>query len=159
MSVSGSLSAEMQSLRTQLPSFLLSEADRASGLMRDQVRDRTPIGRIVNPQTGLDLGPSGKLRRSIRPLPVMRIGADRWLTGAYSRVSYASFVEDGTRAHVIDGNQNLRFWSQGQLFYRKQVKHPGAPGQHMFLRGALAAEVLWQGGADTRLQNFLVRVA
>lgn len=41
---------------------------------------------------------------------------------------YASFVRDGTRAHVIEARpprKALRWESGGEVFYRRRVNHPG----------------------------------
>lgn len=156
MAVRGSISGELKALKAGLPEFFAREARKASGMVRDEVRDLTPVGRVVDPLTGKDLGPSGALKRSIRPLPVVRTGPDTWTTGAYSLKQYASYVEYGTRRHIINGRPHLAFWAGGRLVITRRVMHPGTNGHHMFLLGATAAEAKYiAGGADARLQGFL----
>jgi hypothetical protein len=151
----GSVSGQLRAVKGGLPGHIAREASRASGIIRDEVRDRTPVGRVIDQRTGADLGPSGKLKRSIRPLPVVRTSQDTWLTGAYSRLDYASHVEYGTRKHVIKGRPYLAFWDNGRLVVTKRVMHPGNWGHHMFLLGALEAEAIWLSTANTRLQGFI----
>jgi hypothetical protein len=155
--IRGSAHGELVALKKKTPQFFAKEADRASRLVRNEVRDLTPIGTRVDQRTGQVLGPSGRLKRSIRPIPVRRTSPTTWTTGAFTTVEYAHFVEHGTKPHVIEGATALRFWSQGQLRIRKRVNHPGAPGHFMFARGALNARAKFMVGADARLENFVDR--
>jgi hypothetical protein len=155
MAIKGSVAGDLGRLAQRLPVFFDGEARRARRVLRDEIQDRTPVGRRVDPDTGRDLGPSGRLRRSVRVMPVRRIGRERWVTGAESNEDHASHVEFGTRRHVIQGNLHLRYWSNGQLHFHQRVNHPGAPGVFMFLRGAQAAEKIWAQNADRQLQVFI----
>jgi hypothetical protein len=155
MAVVGSASLALKRVKAGFPQFIAAEARRAGEITRDEVRDLTPIGTVVDPKTGAVLGPSGKLRRSIRPLPVVRTGPDTWITGAYSRLPYASFVEYGTRKHVINGRPYLAFWAGGQLVVTKRVVHPGSWGHHMFSLGVLRAEAIWATNANARTQAYI----
>lgn len=155
--VRGSLAADIRALRRKLPGHFADQADKASELIRDEVRDRTPVGTRIDQRTGAVLGPSGALRRSVRPLPTVRVAHDTWVCGAYSTKSYVEHVEYGTRAHIIEGNLYLRFWSNGNMVIRRRVNHPGMRGHHMFALGLAEAAAKWPVGADTRLQAFLTR--
>ena len=57
------------------------------------------------------------------------------------RESYALYVEEGTRPHVIQGNPTLAFfWPSGPdgpgMYFFGSVNHPGTRGVH-FLKDAL----------------------
>lgn len=46
--------------------------------------------------------------------------------GGFVKAGGASaFLENGTRAHVIRGNPILRFVVNGQVLFRRMVRHPG----------------------------------
>jgi hypothetical protein len=61
--------------------------------------------------------------------------------GAYT--SYASFVNDGTRAHEIHGNPFLTFKNAGgQWVTVAMVHHPGTQADHFMDRGAIRAEAV-----------------
>lgn len=61
---------------------------------------------------------TGGTRASIRRV---RTG----LTGFVEARGAARFLEGGTRPHVIHGNPVLRFTVNGQVLYRRWVRHPG----------------------------------
>lgn len=136
-----------------------NEANRAMRASRDQVRKRTPIGRRIDPNTGNDLGPSGRLRNSvsgIRPRPT-RPGHS-YTTGAHSERREAGLVERGSPPHPIAARRakTLRFWlGPGNIAFRKKVAHPGFDGYHMFSEGIAAALAEEMKGANTRLQLVL----
>lgn len=62
------------------------------------------------------------------------------------RKSYALFVEEGTKPHVIRGNPTLAFnWPGGPdgpgMYFFSSVNHPGTKGVH-FMRDALPMAVV-----------------
>jgi hypothetical protein len=164
--VRGSFAKKCRTAHRRLPAFYMREANLAATIVRDEVRDRTPIGRVVDPETGRDLGPSGRLKNSVKRIRPKKVPGNRIVTGAYSPLSYANDVEGGTSPHVIKPKrgivktgpkaglkrrENVRFWSQGTIHFAQQVNHPGMPGHHMFARGLQAARVRYKGGVAGRL--------
>jgi hypothetical protein len=61
------------------------------------------------------------------------------------RKSYALFVEEDTKPHVIEGNPTLAFHWNGPegfgLYFFQSVQHPGTMGKH-FMRDALPLAVV-----------------
>jgi hypothetical protein len=62
-----------------------------------------------------------------------------------TRKSYALFVEEDTKPHIIEGNPTLAFqWDHGPsgagLYFFASVSHPGTRGKH-FMRDALPLAV------------------
>ena len=58
-------------------------------------------------------------------------------TGEFaSPVEYSSFVEDGTKPHVIRPRSGkfLRFKGSGGMVYARSVRHPGSRARKMFAR-------------------------
>jgi hypothetical protein len=160
MSVRGSIASDVRAIQRDMPKWLAKEAKIASDISVEEVRRRTPIGRIIDPETGHDLGPSGKLWHSISPIKPHYIAPGVLETGAYSDNEVANMVEEGTRAHPIPmpGRHTvLRFWSEGRLYYRSRVNHPGTRGAHMFARGIVAAERRYAVGAERRLKVLFTR--
>lgn len=69
---------------------------------------------------------SGETRASI-------VGEWRGVSqGGFVRAGGASlFLENGTRAHeIVAHGRALRFVVNGQVFFRKMVRHPGTRGTH-----------------------------
>lgn len=138
------LSSDIETIRTELPGYFADLAKRTSEIVQEEVVDRTPHGEVLDQETGRYLGPSDKLRKSIRKIPPREEG-DIWIAGAETDSHIAGYVEKGTRAHPIPmpGTRKvLRFWKPKgvELVYTMSVKHPGTLGKHMFLRGLTAAE-------------------
>lgn len=94
----------------------------------------SPAG-SVDPQTGV-AHPSGWLRSSINAR-VINVGTNTWVAIIGTPVSYAHFVEYGTKPHVIRAVRAhvLANTRTGQVF-GKEVHHPGTKAQP-FLRPAL----------------------
>jgi|15BtaG_2_1085339.scaffolds.fasta_scaffold01283_3 HK97 gp10 family phage protein len=76
---------------------------------------------------------TGALKRSITAKVTRRKGLDSFATLSTNDNKYASFVEFGTRPHVINAKRSplLKFYweEQGKWFTGKSVNHPGAPAQ------------------------------
>lgn len=159
MSVTAGVSDYYGRLSRQFPSFLRDEARHVGELTTREVASRTPVGRRVDQNTGADLGPSGRARRSWKPIPPRRI-ADGYESGASSGVAYVPELENGAPAHIIPQGGRaagvwLRFWSHGELRFAREVHHPGMRGHFMMERGLREAERRYQSEADRRLQDFL----
>mgnify|MGYP000860231692 CR=1 FL=1 len=152
----GSVAEVIGRQRRQLGHFLRGEAETVGDRTVDAVQRHTPIGRIVDPMTGADKGPSGKLRKSWRAQRVRRT-AGGYESGAYTTLDYAVFVNDGTRKHVIHGKQTLRFWSGGTLSFYRSVKHPGTEGHFMAQKGVADIDREWATEGEVRLQAFIER--
>lgn len=138
------LSDDIGTIRDELPGFFADLAKRSSEIVKEEVVDRTPHGEVLDQETGRYLGPSDKLRNSIREIPPREEG-DTWIAGAETDSHIAGYVEKGTRPHPIPlpGTRKvLRFWKPKgvELVYTYSVKHPGTLGKHMFARGLVAAE-------------------
>lgn len=81
---------------------------------------------VVNRAKVLAPVDTGRLRASIRVERRSFLGfRNRWIIG--SDVSYAPFVNDGTRPHIIrpKNAQALRFRVGGRVVFAKVVRHPG----------------------------------
>jgi hypothetical protein len=157
--IRGSIAAELRSIQRKLPKFLEQQASYAGSMIQTEVKRLTPVGRTVDPVTGADLGPSGKLKASIKVKKVAIVPPDRFISGAESDLPYASHVEYGTRRHIIEPRtaKALRFWDAGQLAFARRVNHPGTQGHHMFSRGLQVAERRYQSVGNAKLQSFLTR--
>lgn len=157
MAIRGSLLLDLVTAQRVLPTFFEAEAQQASIDMARNVRARTPVGRIIDPDSGVDLGPSGAARASVQPTDPVQESSTRWRAGAHSDLDYVAILETGARPHLIQAKPGgvLRFWSHGQLFHARSVHHPGFLGFHMFLRGAVDTERGYSRSADMRLQAVL----
>lgn len=101
--------------------------------------------RVLNRSRVLVNVDTGNLRSSL----TMKMMARRQsVTGeVYTRVKYAFYVHDGTKAHIIQakGGGYLRFTvPPGVVLYRRRVLHPGYRG-NPFLRRALVEEAAPRG--------------
>jgi hypothetical protein len=58
-----------------------------------------------------------------------------------NRIKYARWVHEGTRAHLIRARRAkfLRFSYDGQVIFRRVVRHPGTKGQPFLYMGVLIA--------------------
>lgn len=155
MAVRGSIASDVRAIIARAPKWRMEEAKLASQISQEEVRKLTPIGRIVDPATGADLGPSAVLWNSVQPIEPREIKPGFIETGAYSDDEKASWIENGTKAHPIPrpGTRTvLRYWSAGELHYARSVNHPGTRGVHMFARGIVNANRRYGIGADQRLR-------
>jgi hypothetical protein len=164
MPIHGSVAEVLRRQRRELPRFFYEEADAAGAIVVEEVVDRTPVGRIIDPDTGFDEGPSGVLREGWEQLPVTRRRGGVYQSGAVNDVDYALAVNNGSKPHIIRGRMKpngrrrmLRFWSAGALQMFSQVNHPGAPGHHMAEVGIAAADLRWMAEGRARLQEWLRR--
>jgi hypothetical protein len=85
---------------------------------------------------------TGKLQKATKA-KVARLGSGRVLRLTNSK-HYASFVESGTKPHVIRAKRHmgamLRFRGKGGGFvFARKVKHPGTKPYRFLQRGLLAA--------------------
>lgn len=83
---------------------------------------------------------TGNLRASHRM--IMRVRRTRVVGQVETKVKYARWVHDGTRAHLIAARKpggSLRFIADGQVIFRRVVRHPGTKGRP-FMRTALYEE-------------------
>ena len=156
-----SLVSTLKALRQELPETLLKEANEIGDMLRDRVAFHTPVAKRIEPDTGRPLGESGHLKRSWRKVPAKREGEDRYSTGVETKVDYATYVNDGTRAHIIEPKAErrahnrqaaLRFWSNGELLFRRRVHHPGTRGRFMVQRGAMDVEREYPQRAEARFR-------
>lgn len=142
MSVTGSISRDVEKMKEAWKGALPKLAKKTSAVVADEVKRRTPKGRIIDPETGDDEGPSTELYDSVKPLPPKE-ERGVWVAGAFSDNGHAGYVDKGTRAHPIPrpGSKTvLRYWTDAQLHFARSVNHPGTTGVHMFERGLVAAE-------------------
>lgn len=176
MPINGSVAEVLWRQVRQVDGWLQAQAGRAGEIVRNEVRDLTPVGRIIDPEDGSDLGPSGELKAGWYTLPVIVVREPRRMVaadvstrvfraGAGNDVDHALPVNNGSRRHIIRGRINpktgrrrvLRFWTDGQIRFAKSVNHPGAPGVHMAERGLAAADARWRVEGESRLRAFLAR--
>lgn len=155
------LSRDIGRLLDEMPAYFGTMATRSSEIVHDQVELRTPRGEVLDQETGRYLGPSDKLRKSIKKIPP-RVEGNTWIAGASTDSPIAGYVERGTRAHPIPlpGTRKvLRFWKPKgiELVYTYHVDHPGTLGKHMFARGLAASEPLIVREGQERLDT-LVKV-
>jgi len=95
--------------------------DRLADRLAEEMRERAPVR-------------TGRLRDSIR---VVRIGQVRFVGPT---VSYAPYVEFGTRPHIIRPRRAraLRFEVEGRTVFAMYARHPGFRGR-FFVRESLEA--------------------
>lgn len=79
---------------------------------------------------------TGDLRKSVRYQP----GPGPYRGSVIADKRYAFWVENGTEPHIIRARnaRYLRFEVNGEVFFRKSVRHPGTKPTH-FLRDAARA--------------------
>jgi hypothetical protein len=159
MSVNDGVTEYFTRLRRELPAFHYAEARRFTRMLTQNIAERTPIGRKIDPRTGEDLGPSGNARRGWRQRPVRREG-DVYIAGSYNRVSYAGDLNYGTRWHYIVPKRAhvLRFFPAPPAHaFARRVRHPGTTGAFMMERGVRETERVYASEAEMRLRIFLER--
>lgn len=83
----------------------------------------------VTANTAKALAPvrTGRLKASIQPDPVRRVGPWRIDTGISATAPYAAPVHEGARPHVIRPRhaRALRFEVEGRVVFAQRVRHPG----------------------------------
>jgi hypothetical protein len=141
-----------------MPGFCEDQARELAETGAAAARRFAPVGREVD-EDGNDQGESGELRKSITADPVRRRGRI-YLAGFTAHVSYASYVNDGTRAHIIRARNKraLRFFTIGKEILRASVNHPGFRGAHFMELAVAEAEREWQQRADADLQILISEV-
>lgn len=113
------------------PALVASETNRAMveslALAEAEVRRRTPVR-------------TGRLRRSVNGRIDTRGDVVKG-TLTVGMPSYARFVEEGTRPHVIRPRRAraLAFTVGGRTVIVRRVNHPGTKGAHMLRDGMAAA--------------------
>jgi hypothetical protein len=73
-----------------------------------------------------------------------------------NRAKYATFVEAGTRPHVIRprmGTNALRFMVRGKVVFAKRVNHPGTRPRKFLYRATVAAGRILNQGLANRLDR------
>lgn len=158
MPVHGSVANSIARQQRELSQFLRGEASDAGDMVQKAVGRLTPVGRVVDAQTGQDKGESGELKRSWKPTGV-RTTARGFEAGTYTTVSYAGFVNDGTRPHIIRGSKVLRFWNAGTIAFYAKVKHPGTEPVFMVERGLDEVDREWAVVGEHRLSVWLERTS
>ena len=112
---------EQETARAMVESVAIAEAE---------VRSRTPVR-------------TGRLRASVngRVIPATAAGGVVRGTLTIGMPSYARFVEEGTRPHVIVARRKraLAFKVGGKVVIVRRVRHPGTKGAHMLRDGMAAA--------------------
>lgn len=95
---------------------------------------------------------SGGTRGSIRGEV---FGASRGLVSAGGA---SGFLENGTRPHAIFGHPMLRFEINGQIFFRRMVRHPGTKGTHFMSEARDRGEQALSYGAEYYVGEAIRRV-
>lgn len=82
---------------------------------------------------------TGRLRNSIRVQQSHELSG-RFVSGyeVTADTPYATFVHEGTRPHVIQGNPLLVFQIGSTTVFTRRVHHPGTRGQPFLLRATQA---------------------
>jgi hypothetical protein len=158
-----SIVSTLKALREELPDALLKEIDEIGTMLTDRIAMHTPVGKQIDDETGREVGETGHLKRSWKKLPAKREGEDRYTSGSKNDTEYCSWVNDGTRAHIIEPKAErraraaaegrgvaLRFWSKGEMMMRARVHHPGARGRFFVQKGAMDTEREWPERAEVR---------
>jgi len=107
---------------------------------------RTVGPQVVNRAKVLAPVDTGRLRASIGPPVYSRTWTLRPQVTVAADVSYAKYVHDGTRPHIIRPRtaQALRFRVGNQIVYAKIVHHPGTRARP-FLDRAIAQVTAGRG--------------
>lgn len=83
---------------------------------------------------------SGDLERSIQHIVIGWTSDTMYVAKIEAKMPYASYVEEGTKPHRIEGNPFLAFiWKGEQVFFR-YVNHPGSKPYPFMGIGYLKAE-------------------
>jgi hypothetical protein len=104
---------------------------------------------------------SGALRDSIRGIMLIAqlgFAEGELQAGVSPDAPYASFVEEGTAAHVIPGPVTFK-GSDGQWRTLTDVQHPGARADLFMFAGALAAEAALRSAITAAVGRMNARMA
>ena len=126
MSVSLEILYRPQKVDTTLPrvrAALMSKRDALLLALEAKMKARVPVK-------------TGALRRSIFSKATDTADAVAGMTATSPDVNYASFVEIGTKAHIIRAvnAKALAFQMGGKTVFATQVMHPGTTGQFFVLQ-------------------------
>lgn len=170
MYIENSILATVRALQRQLPSASRDVAEHIGQQLVQRIAAHTPVAKRVDEQTGEEIGQSGRLKRAWRRGTCTHT-ARGYTVPVINDCYYARWVNDGTRPHIIEPRADrrsaagaggrtvaLRFWSHGELMFRRRVKHPGTRGHHMVQKGAADVEREWLAGAEQRYE-VAIRIA
>lgn len=84
----------------------------------------------VRVRTGTLLATIRRNSSTVRKLPAVEVVAGR------ARMRYTMFEHDGTTPHIIVARRkkSLRFMMNGQVVFRRRVRHPGTRGTFFLTR-------------------------
>ncbi len=110
----------------------------AAGDLADRIRDAAPVGE------------TGNLQDSVQPV----IGSTGIVnTGAVEvTAEHASFVDEGTQPHPIEGNPLLAFEIGGETVIVHSAQHPGTTAQPFFTDNA--TEQVWLEVLEEAAEQF-----
>lgn len=150
--LNSSMSATVSALKRTLPAATKDATEQIGDMLRDRIAYHTPVGKRFDPGTGEEQGESGHLKKEWKRGSVRKSGPGEYTVDVTNDVSYAPYVERGTKAHVIEAKAGmaLRFWSRGELMFRRSVKHPAVMGRFMMTKGAADVEREWEERVKAR---------
>ncbi len=128
---------------TALAQFADQAAGQASAAVRSVLEQELEKAATTAKATTLFKDKTGALRASIGS----KVEGDSLFEGGivgtlYANAQHASFIEDGTAAHVIRGRNGLLHFSVGGRWVKtKQVQHPGIKARKFLFQSVSADEI------------------
>lgn len=119
--------ADVTALRDSVERWANAAAGQALDTLAQTVRDKAPYGAGENERGGPHLVDT--LETTITS------EGEQWAGEIAFTADHASFVDEGTSPHVIEGNPLLAFEWEGQTVIVHSVQHPGTQANPFFSEG------------------------
>ncbi len=117
------MAVDTTALKSAIADWVNRGCEQGLAMLRDDIN--APIGTADDPHQGM-------LRDSEQVLPISTVDVDggEWRSSLAYTAAYASFTDEGSDPHTIEGNPLLAFnWPKvGKVMILHSVQHPGTQG-------------------------------